>query len=357
MDERVVQFRVGVMVVATVIIAAILALLFGELPARIQGQYTVYIHFDDASGVSRDTPIRLSGILIGRVRDVTFAEEEGVIVTASINNDVRLRHNQVCRVVGSLLGGDAELQFVRARDEQLPDTLIQDGELIAGVVAADPLTVIGNLEGELSVAIRSIGSTSDEVGRLAGQISTFVENNGEQFNRIVAKSEQTLDSLQRTIGDAESIIGDPELQADLRAALNDLPLAISEVREAINGMRNTVQLADRNLENLEGFTRPLGERGQEIISRFEQVTGRLDELANEFTQFGRALNNPNGSLGRLLNDPEMYENVNSAVTNIERLSRELRPVIRDARVFTDKIARQPSELGLGGILRQRSGIK
>src|SRR5690606_27301843 len=115
----------------------------------------------------------------------------------------------------------------------------------------------------------------------------------------------------------------------------------TETREAINGMRDAVASADRNLRNLEGFTGPLGERGEEIVLRFEHVTGQLDDLATEFTQFGRALNNPDGSLGRLLNGTEMYDNLNDAVTNIDRLTRELRPVIRDARVFTDKIARQP----------------
>lgn len=57
MDERIVQFRVGVMVVAVIIITVILVLLFGELPTLLQGSYTVYVHFPEVRGVSNDTAI------------------------------------------------------------------------------------------------------------------------------------------------------------------------------------------------------------------------------------------------------------------------------------------------------------
>ena len=73
MDERVVRFRVGVMVLATVFITAILVLLFGDFSTFGQSTYTVYIAFPQAPGVARDTPVRKSGILIGRVSSVPIS--------------------------------------------------------------------------------------------------------------------------------------------------------------------------------------------------------------------------------------------------------------------------------------------
>ena len=113
MDERVIKFRVGVMVLATLIIAGILVLLFGDTPSLVRDDYTIYMHFNDAPGVSEGTPVRKSGILIGRVRSVRFAEQGGVIVEAEIYRDVKLYHSEVPQVSGSLLGGDVVIQFVR----------------------------------------------------------------------------------------------------------------------------------------------------------------------------------------------------------------------------------------------------
>ena len=86
MNERIMQFRVGVMILATILIAAILVLLFMGSSPLLHGTYTIYIKFSDAPGVTRDTPVRKAGIRIGRVRNVQFADDDaGVIVTAEID--------------------------------------------------------------------------------------------------------------------------------------------------------------------------------------------------------------------------------------------------------------------------------
>ena len=48
MDEKVVKFRVGVVVLATMIILAILILLFNDVGSFWIGTYTLYIHFPEA---------------------------------------------------------------------------------------------------------------------------------------------------------------------------------------------------------------------------------------------------------------------------------------------------------------------
>ena len=56
MNERIMQFRVGVMILATILIAAILGLLFMGTGPLLRGTYPIYIKFNDAPGVTRDTP-------------------------------------------------------------------------------------------------------------------------------------------------------------------------------------------------------------------------------------------------------------------------------------------------------------
>jgi len=359
MDERVYQFRVGVMVLTTLIIAAILVLLFGELPAYFKGRYPIYIHFPDATGVGEDTPIRASGILIGRVENIRFADQEGtegVIITAGIDQNITLFENQVCKLSTSLLG-DAELQFVQSKDPHLSKKPLQPGTLLAGVTASDPLSVISNLEGDLSGAIRSIADTSDQVGRLAGQVNSLLEANGDQFTRIVTKAETSLDTINTLVSGMNELVDDPQRKERLKQAIDDLPTLLSDMHQAIDGFKVTIDTADRNLKNLEGFTQPLGERGDELIAKVDSGFSRLDVLLAEFAELAKALNNPNGSLGRLLNSPDLYQHVNQAAENIDCLTREMRPIVADLRVFTDKIARHPETLGVRGAIRPNSGLK
>ena len=79
MDERVLRFRVGVVVVAAAIITIILITLLGAWPSPFTPRYTLHIVFPAAPGVTVDTPVRKSGIEIGRVSSLELREKGGVL--------------------------------------------------------------------------------------------------------------------------------------------------------------------------------------------------------------------------------------------------------------------------------------
>jgi phospholipid/cholesterol/gamma-HCH transport system substrate-binding protein len=58
-----------------------------------------------------------------------------------------------------------------------------------------------------------------------------------------------------------------------------------------------------------------------------------------------------------MKDRQLYDNLSQAAENVNCLTRQLRPVVNDVRVFTDKIARHPEQLGVRGALQRSPGIK
>lgn len=357
MDERVVQFRTGVMVLAALITTGILVVLFGELPSMLRNTYPVYIHFPQAPGVTEDTPIRKSGLLIGRVASVGFAEGgQGVLITARIDPGVRLYRNEICRLKLSLLG-DADIEFVPSNDRTLPADLIKPGDVIVGLAPSDPLQLIGNLEGNITEAINSIARTSNEIGKLASQVNELLSGNQDQLSRIVDKVEVTFDNLNTAVTNANDVLGDPKLKEDIKQSLAELPEVLNKTRTAIDSLQNTVALADKNLKNVENFTKPLGDKGPSIVANIEQSTLKLDRLLTDFSSLTKRINSSEGSLNMFLNDPELYQNLNQAAENIACLTREMGPILNDARAFTDKIARHPERLGARGVFERSSGIK
>lgn len=400
MDERVVKFRVGVMVISTLFIAGILVLLFGDARSIVRGSYSIFIHFEDAPGVTDGTPVRKSGILIGRVTSVKFSKRGGVNVEAKIDGSVKLYHDEVPQVTGSLLGGDVVIQFVRrgrppadpyAPPEsnppgkvtppedagetrtggqvgqpnpaaqaaaQPPDTReVQPGELIEGTVAPNAFQVFSNMEGQMATAIEALGNAGTEVGKVATNINKVLESNDDQINRIVTNTDEALKVFRRVLENVDDVIGDPEVRDNVKSMLRDLPELMADTRETVTTMKTTMDSVDRNLRNLEGFTGPLGERGETIINNIDRALAQLDIMTGEFSDFGKKLNSGEGSLGMLIRDKELYLHLNGAAKNIEKLTRELKPILSDVRVFSDKIARHPESLGVRGAIQRNPGIK
>src|SRR5215472_16572621 len=121
MDDRIMQFRVGVVVLAVTLIAGFLTLLFGHFPKSIVNRtYTVYDEFTQAPGIAPDTPVRKNGILIGRVTKVELVGEhqDRVKVTLAIDDDKVILHSDIVRISVSLLG-DAEIQVI-PNDQKQP---------------------------------------------------------------------------------------------------------------------------------------------------------------------------------------------------------------------------------------------
>jgi phospholipid/cholesterol/gamma-HCH transport system substrate-binding protein len=354
MNERVMQFRVGVVVLATAIIAGILIVLFGDLPSLVQATYPLTMSFADARGVADGTPVRKNGILVGRVAKVALDERGGVSVVAEIDAYVPIYKDEQPRIASTLLG-DAEIQLVPGTIRP-PRQRVTEGEVLIGLVSRDPFEVFSTLEPKLGSALESLTEASTAVTKLSGDIDRMLVGNND-FGNLMQKTEKALDEFSVAMTNINDVMGDPQARANIKAMLEGLPQTLADLRTTVQGMGTTIDTADRNLRNLEGLTKPLGERGAGMVAQIDQTIGRLDEVMQQAVFFTKALNESDGTLGRLVRDPRVYEDLAAAAANVKGLSRELRPIVDDIRVFSDKIARHPEQLGVRGALDRKPGLK
>ncbi|HJT32729.1 MAG TPA: MlaD family protein [Pirellulales bacterium] len=353
MDERKMRYSLGAVAIFTIAAAVSMVGLIGRAPSLLHGTYPLYVKFRQAPGVSEATPVRKFGIRIGQVTEIGFApDDSGALVMVQIDANRRLRKNETLRVNSSLLG-DAVLEVVEMdEDENLRGEYHQPGDTLEGTVRSDPLQVISNMEGGLADAMSSIGRTSDEIGQLAQKVSDLLGGNEEQIVRIVDKMEKTMDQLGAAVSSTQDLMGDPALRENLRRTMTDMPEVLADAREAIGSLRTTLSGVDRNLANLEGFTRPLGDRGPQLVANLESSAAKLDRVLTDMSAFSESLNAPSGSLSQLINNPDVYQQLKSAAMNINELSKEMRPILRNIEVLTDKLARHPEAL-----LRRSTGVK
>ncbi|MBN2580594.1 MAG: MCE family protein [Pirellulales bacterium] len=358
MNERSMQIWVGLMMFVTLIALCVLAWMFGTLPTWIGGgEYTIYVTFEQAPGVSVGTPVRKSGILIGRVTDVRFAPDgSSIVVTAEIKNKWRIFRNEVCRVQTSLLG-DAVLEFLRSTSGEPPGEPIRNGAHLSGIFIPDPNQLVANIQSDFKNTIASVSQTSsglrtasEDLSVTLKKLSLILDDNREGIRKAI---EQT----NTLLGDTREIVGDEATRRQLRESIRQLPEMIQDTHETIRLLNETVARVDKNLKNIEGFTEPLGEHGQVLIANLDRGTARLDQLVNEMLRFSRSLNSSEGTVGQLIHNPELYQRMTRAARNLDEISRQLRPILNDARVFSDKIARHPELLGVRGAVKGSVGVK
>jgi phospholipid/cholesterol/gamma-HCH transport system substrate-binding protein len=434
MDDNKLRFGVGVLVIAAIGIGIILTFLFGAFPTVLSNEYTLLIEFPSAAGVSTNTPVLRDGVEIGRVTDITLKPQKGVLLKLAMDEDHPLSHQYIPRIgIGSVITGDAQIEFVRGDDRALAalSENVGDPEFVKGVFsdgewykygkkADDPFNMLFSLEEEVRSTMESIqragdsiSQTGQNVNQLVGDARGTVDVTQKKIDAVADEAVETLKRFQEAIIEVKDLVGDPQLKDSLQASLDQVPEVLKEAqgtfesfnrvggqfesvgREAeslikdakpiidnlnktVDSARETVQgagktldtidstfktagrtfeSAERTIKNVERISQPIAENADQLVAQVMQSLRNVDQALAQVETFGASLNNSNGTVKRLLEDDEIYWQIRRTIENVEQASARIKPILDDARIFSDKIARDPRQLGIrGAVTRRPSGM-
>jgi len=376
MDENILKLRVGLFVLIAMILLTILVFLNSEGWKR---QYMVYIKPISAPGVTVGTPIRKNGILIGRVKTVA-ADDDHVLLGLAINEGSFIYENEVASIGAESILGDSAIEILPLSRQERGNPLAATEVLRQVAVKRNPMEIVDialKLEGEISEtlsAIRTAGQAVDQAGvgiqTLTKSIQGVLDNDESELTKMIVEFRETavraqlaLDNFNRIFENLNDIVGDDVLKDEFKRAVANLPRIFEEVRGTIQETRKTIgsfqTVADNtntNLENLETFTGSLKTNGPEILAQINSSLKNVDGLVDQIKEFGRTLEklqSSEGTIGKLINDTEIYDSVRETVENVRDVSLKLEPLINDLRMFGDSLARDPGVIGVRGALDRR----
>lgn len=400
MDENKLRFGVGVLVISAIGIGIILTFLFGAFPSVLQRDYTLSVVFPSAEGIGANTPVVRDGVRIGRVSSIDLREEGGVLVTLSMDATKTLSHSYVPRIgSGNFVTGDAQLEFVLAKpptlsaifgdDLELVNKPYTDGEFLDYGTKSESLFEMQNDLQQTFDAIRNAGESiaiaAESVNQLAAGVNDIVGGTDSKVEEVADEAVKALQEFNGAMADIRAIVGNPVLRESLEKSVVKLPDVLNEAKltldstrrtfqsfervgdqfekvgaaavDTVKSARVTVDSAQKTVQNIEQFTEPLAQNGDVLVNQVMSTMARVEAAFVQIDEFGKALNNDNGTVKQLLEDDEMYWKIRRTVENIESATARVRPILDDVRVFTDKIARDPRQLGVRGALsKQPNGM-
>ena len=366
MEDRSKQFKVGIVVFATVLITMLLIVFtsdFSWLP--FQNKYELQVLVEQAPGVVKDTPVRRRGILIGRVGSVEDTDE-GALITIKIDEGKHIKSNERARIQTSLIG-DAVMEFTPVAPSEGAQIVEPGGPPLDGMYNPTPLDLIANMQGDLKQTIQSLGRAGDEVAVLAERMNAVLGGQDiERIDRLLASTENAMNNFSSVMENIDDVLGDEQFKSDLKEGLRDLPTVINDAKEIMQVLEVAVASADENLKNLQGLTGPLGERGPEIVDAMEASVDNLSELLGEFALLAKNLNSKDGTIGKLIHDDQLYQQLAATVSqasgavgdvrgliNDSHMRRKLRQILDNVTAFAQKIAQDPGRLARGVVPRNR----
>ena len=365
--ERQLQFRVGLLVLVSLGIGGWLVVQFGDLKQFMHKRYPLAIHFDSGSGLYPTAPVTVSGITVGTVRVIQLDEKRGgVVATVDVREEVRIPIDSRALVIRSILG-DTAVDITPGREREV----LKPGGKFDGEMAVDPLEMVQRMEGRAVEVLTALGETTREWQIVAKNVNGLMETNRGNLGQVVERAAESLHEFTVTmkhandlLASANKIVGDPAAQQALHDTLVALPKlvnethrTIAETRNAVASSRQVLDSVNKNLVNLTQITEPVGKRGELMVAKLDSSLTNLDQLLGELNRFSKLVNAKDGSLQKFASDPSLYDNLDRSSQSLAVLLRNVEPVLRDLREFSDKVARNPELLGVGGAVRPSTGLK
>ena len=232
MNEKVMQFRIGMFVIVAGLVLTMMIVWFGESPSLLRDQVYVKVRYTEAPGVLEGVPIRKSGIRIGEVMAIAFDERpnqpDGVLVTLALERRYKLRQGSSPRLTRSLIGDVAiDVQPGTGEGFIAAARVPGDAPVIEGEVAPDPSKAIA----AATKAFEKAGDTLESISEAAGGLAKFTKN-AERFPQLMTTWDTT---GQNVTGAAQAIKRFIETnEADFKPALANVRQVAQKLNETID---------------------------------------------------------------------------------------------------------------------------
>ena len=252
--------------------------------------------FDHVNGLTAQAPVYIKGYKVGLVESIQydFKQSPAFTVAVSIDKAIELpRGTEMALVADGLLGGGAiELQLPALMNRAMP---YQNGDTLPTLIVPG---LIDNLQTGLLAQLDSILT---EANNLLASLNNEMEQG----------------SLHATLQNVERITNDLTVSSkDIRKLThNQLPAIMDKVDTTIVGLQDIV--ADVQAADI-----------QSTISTLDSTIHVLNT----------ALQSENGTLGLLLNDTELHDNLNTTLKNLNTAVMNVDTIIMSikARPFIQK---------------------
>ena len=410
MNEQAIRFRIGIFVLAALILLAVMTTLFGGFPNYFKHADTYTIIFKDAQGIGQGTPVRRSGVRIGEVQAVSLDNDTGTVkVVIQVESGFNLRQGDKPTAVQGLLGGDTSIAFLSPPGEQkgVPE-LVAPGTTLVGFLQADAQSLVQKTSEvmphaeEAMVQVKQVFKKLDDmmpllestmkeyqgIGKAARDTIPFLKKTndelqitarqwtkvGERMDVILATNEdkitKAINQIDDTLRRFSLMFGD-ENQKYVTDTLKNVRTSsdrldniakntdefLKESRESLKRINGTLLKSEALLEDMQKSTKSFADRSPAILKNVEESTDKLNKTLADVRELIQAVGRSDGTIQRLLTDPSLYNNINDTANIVNRMMPRIDRALRDVEIFADKLARHPELLGVGGAVRPSSGVK
>jgi len=240
-----------------------------------------YAVYDDVEGVSKGTPVTISGFNVGSVQDIKFYKNTSkLLLKFRVENDFTFSKNSIAQIYETGLIGGKALSVIPKYGEQLA----KNGDTLKSSIAPGLTELVNDRLSPLQEKIESMVVNADSV---------LLSLNSVLNNEAKLEIQSSITNFSSTV-------------ADLKSSASTLDEMLNTNKNQINNIISNVNETSNELSNL-----------SIVVDNLTQSSNSIEKIVNE-------ISNGDGSLNKLIFEDDLINSLDAASKNINLLIKDLR---------------------------------
>lgn len=259
-----------------------------------------YAKYDNVEGLTQSAPVSINGLKVGQVdKIIPQTDKSGkinFIVKITVDNNFEFSKNSNLEIFEPSLMGGKEMRV----NLFYGGPTAKDGDTLKGAFKLGMMNSLSSQVGPVKDQLQTVLHRVDSLMANANQVMNA--QNREEIKILLHNLNNTVGALQTTAGSVNKLVGnnDPKLQR----VLDEASLTMKSGKVTLDKYGNLAESIDTQKLNA-------------TIANLDNTVGQLNKVVS-------GIDRGEGSLGKIMKDDQLYNNLNAASNNLNALIEDLK---------------------------------
>lgn len=324
------ELKVGLLTLAALIIFVV-GLQYLKGKDILNSQNTFYVVYDNVQGLVESSPVNYKGLAVGQVKklEIMPGNNDKILATIIVDEAVKLSKGAIAEIYSTGLISDKAINLKQKYNtivrNEIPENLLSlSGDTLEDEIQRD-------LTETVALEVRPVREKAD---LLMSSIDSILNTIQGVFDK------ETQDNISLSIISIGAILKDFEkTTGSLNKLIDDERDNLTEIFDNVNQITGTLALTNDKINSLLDNN---SNKITSIMSSVDSILYDVEEITDEFAELEvkeltkraegsienlegilEQINNPEGTIGNLLNNPETYNKVNTSIENFNILLKDI----------------------------------
>jgi phospholipid/cholesterol/gamma-HCH transport system substrate-binding protein len=252
---------------------------------------TFHVTYTNVEGLTSSAPVTINGLIVGKIQGIKFVDEKGdILVTFSVDSDFKFSKNSIARIYSSSLIGGKSIAII---PDYSSKNYAESNDYLKGEIE---LGMLESVTGGLKPLEEKVMKALSGMDTLLTNLNSILDDTAkENLKGAIANLNQTMYSFKGASANLNSIL-----------ATN---------KDKLNATFSNLEVTS---ENFALFSDSLAKiKTGKMINELEGVLSGFNSIVTKI-EAGE------GSIGKLLKDDQLYNNLEGASKELELLLEDMK---------------------------------